>query len=52
MEDAGPAARGVLVCPVSERHDREHRDIVRGTVFCVHFDDLLVVSSLLSVGSG
>ena len=30
--------------------EREHRDIVRETVFCVHFDDLLFpVPSQLSV---
>ena len=40
------------VCRVPGRHERGQRDIVRETGFCVHFDDLLVVSSRLSAGSG
>jgi len=52
VREAERAARGVLVCRVSERHKRGHREIVRETVFCVYFDDLHVVSSRLSVGRG
>ena len=52
MEEGERAARGVLVWRVPERHERGHRDVVRETIFCVHFDGLLVVSSPLSVGSG
>ena len=42
MEEAGRAARGILLCRVPEHHERGHRDFVRETVFCVHFDDLLL----------
>ena len=52
VEEGERAARGVLVWRVPERHERGHRDVVRETIFCVHFDGLLVVSSPLSVGSG